>query len=241
MSQPQKFPSLSQEYAPDRWRVELHSHTHWSKDCVTKPETILRLCEMRRIDKIAITDHNTAEGALELHMFAPERIIVGEEIMTTQGELLGYFMTETVPPGLTPEETIRRLRVQGAVISVSHPFDRLRKGAWEEEDLTRIINDVDAIEIFNARCVFPADNGKAVEYAKWRGILGTVGSDAHSNAEYGHAVELLKPFSNPAEFLHALETADAERRYSSPFVHVSSKAAKWAKKLKLKPRLWAGG
>ena len=241
MSQPQKFPALSQAYAPVRWRVELHSHTHWSKDCVTKPETILRLCETRRIDKIAITDHNTADGALEMHQFAPERIIVGEEIMTTQGELLGYFMTETVPAGLTPQETIRRLREQGAVISVAHPFDRLRKGAWEEDDLTRIINDVDAIEVFNARCVFPDDNRKAVEYAKRCGVLGTVGSDAHSDVEYGRSVRLLKPFSTPAEFLQALETADAERRYSSLLVHVSSSAAKWAKKLKLKPRLWAGG
>lgn len=226
---------------PVRWRVDLHSHTHWSKDCVTKPETILRLCEQRKIDKIAITDHDTAEGALELYSYAPERIIVGEEIMTTQGELLGYFLTETVPPGLTPQETIRRLRDQGAVISVSHPFDRLRKGAWDEEDLARIIHDVDAIEVFNARCVFPGDNRKASEYARKCGVLGTVGSDAHSKVEYGRAVELLKPFSNAAEFLDALATADTERRYSSLLVHVSSKTAKWAKKLKLKPRLWAGG
>lgn len=241
MKREQELPSLVDAFAPRHWRVDLHSHTHWSKDCVTKPETILRLCELRGIDKIAITDHNTAEGALELHAYAPERVIVGEEIMTTQGELLGYFLTETVPPGLSPQETIRRLRDQSAVISVSHPFDRLRKGAWEEEDLARIIPEVDAIEIFNARCVFPGDNRKASDYARNHGVPGTVGSDAHSEVEYGRAVELLKPFYNATEFLQSLATADAERRYSSLFVHVSSKTAKWAKKLKLKPRLWAGG
>ncbi len=241
MTQIASQPSSLGTVALDRLRVELHSHTHWSKDCLTTPATILQLCEKRRVDKIAITDHNTAEGALELHALAPERVIVGEEIMTTQGELLGYFMTESIPAGLTPQETIRRLRRQGAAISVSHPFDRLRKGAWEEADLLRIIHDVDAIEIFNARCVFREDNLKAAKFASERRILGTVGSDAHSSVEYGRAVSLLHPFSNAAEFLQALGSAEAERRYSSWLVHVSSKTAKWAKKLKLKPRLWEGG
>jgi predicted metal-dependent phosphoesterase TrpH len=233
--------SQRKDSSPHLWRVELHSHTHWSKDCVIAPETILRLCAQRGVDRIAITDHNTAEGALEMHATAPDKVIVGEEIMTTQGELLGYFMTESIPAGLTPQEAIRRLRQQGAAISVSHPFDRLRKGAWDESDLLRIIPEVDAIEVFNARCVFAGDNRKAVEFAQRVGVLGTVGSDAHSKVEYGRAVELLKPFTNAQEFVEALRTADAERRYSSLLVHVSSKTAKWAKKLKLKPRLWEDG
>jgi predicted metal-dependent phosphoesterase TrpH len=241
MRRTEALQSLTTSFAPGRWRVELHSHTHWSKDCIVKPETILRLCQLRGIDRVAITDHNTADGALEMHAFAPDKVIVGEEIMTTQGELLGYFMTETVPPGLTPEETIRRLRRQGAVISVSHPFDRLRKGAWEEQDLMRIVHEVDAIEVFNARCMFGEDNVKAVQFARKHGVCGTFGSDAHSSVEYGRAVALMNPFNNAAEFLAALETSKADCRYSSWFVHVSSKTAKWSKKLGLKPRLWSGG
>src|ERR1051325_3227419 len=141
----------------ERWNVDLHSHTLWSKDCLSKFETIIELCRRRGVDRIAITDHNTAEGALAMQKIAPDVVIVGEEIMTTEGEILAYFLTESIPAKLTPNETIRRLRDQGAVISVSHPFDRLRKGAWGEEALTRIADQVDAIEIFNARCLYTED------------------------------------------------------------------------------------
>nr|PZN57470.1 MAG: hypothetical protein DIU68_04075 [Chloroflexota bacterium] len=225
----------------DRINIELHSHTLWSKDCLTQFKTILRLCDQRGIDRIAITDHNTAEGALELQRLAPERVIVGEEIMTTQGELLAYFVRETVPPGLTPLETIKRLRDQGAAISVSHPFDRFRKGAWEEADLLRIIEHVDAIEVFNARCMFPQDNAKALAFARRHGLRGTVGSDAHTSPEYGRALTRLKPFTDAESFIAALDDAEYVQRLSSVMVHVGSKAAKWAKKLGLRPRLWAGG
>lgn len=225
----------------DRWNVELHSHTLWSKDCIVSFETILRLCEQRGIDKIAITDHNTADGALALQKIAPERVIVGEEIMTTQGEILAFFVQESIPAGLTPEATIARLREQGAVISVSHPYDRLRKGAWEEADLRRIIDHVDAIEIFNARCIYREDNEKALAFARQHGLTGTVGSDAHSAVEYGRAYMRMTPFSDAASFLESLRAAEHVDRYSAVFVHGSSTLAKWLKKLGLKPRLWAGG
>lgn len=224
-----------------RINVDLHSHTLWSKDCLTSFERILRICDQRGIDRIAITDHNTAEGALALHKLAPERIIVGEEIMTTHGEILAYFVRETVPPGLSPMETIRRLRDQGAAISVSHPFDRLRKGAWEEADLLQIIEHVDAIEIFNARCMFPQDNGKALAFAQKHNLLGTAGSDAHTGPEYGKAMTRLRPFDDAESFVDALRDAEFLKRLSPLHVHFGSKAAKWSKKLGLRPRLWEGG
>lgn len=223
------------------WRVELHTHTRWSKDCIVTAKTILRLCDKRGIDRIAITDHNTAEGALEVQRLAPERVIVGEEIMTDQGELLGYFMKESIPPGLSPDETIKRLRDQGAVISVSHPFDRLRKGAWHEADLLRIIDRVDAIEVFNARCIFTADNVKALHFAQKHSLIGTVGSDAHSRPEYGRATLSMKPFDDAESFLDSLHDAQAANRYSSVLVHLHSKTAKWSKKLGFRQRLWEGG
>src|SRR5690349_11787320 len=107
-----------------RWKVELHSHTFYSKDSLTNLEMMIETCRKRGIDRIAITDHNTAEGALALAKLAPDLIIPGEEIMTPQGEILAFFVRETIPPGLSPVETIQRLRDQGAVISVSHPYDR---------------------------------------------------------------------------------------------------------------------
>lgn len=224
------------------WRVDLHNHTKWSKDCLVEFDTIIKLSEKRKLDRIAITEHNTAQGGLEMKKIAPELVIVGEEIMTTEGEILAFFVKETVPAGLSPEATIRHLRDQNAVISVSHPFDRLRKGAWEEADLLRIAPLVDAIEIFNARCMFPADNFKAEEFAKAHGVLGTAGSDSHTKPEYGTALTLMRPFEDdPEDFLDALRSAEYVKRLSSPFVHVGSKTAKWSKKLGLKPRMWEGG
>lgn len=225
----------------ERWNVDLHSHTLWSKDCLTSFETIIRLCRKRGVDRIAITDHNTAEGALALQKIAPELVIVGEEIMTNQGEILGYFVTESVPAGLAPEETIKRLRDQGAVISVSHPFDRYRKGAWEENDLRRIMGLVDAIEVFNARCVRPEDNARAAAFARQNDLTGTVGSDAHTSVEYGQATTRLVPFYDAVSFREALQSAEYVERLSPAYVHFGSTYAKWMKRLGLKPRLWAGG
>ncbi len=226
----------------ERWKVDLHSHTLWSKDSLTSFDTILRACKERNIDRIAITDHNTAEGALALQKLAPDLIIVGEEIMTTQGEILAYFVKESIPAGLTPEETIRRLRDQKAVISVAHPFDRLRKGAWQENDLRRIADKVDAIEIFNARCIYPSDNDRALAFAQEHHLPGTAGSDGHSSPEYGMAMVQMQPFEGAGDFLASLQQASSYIRRSSPiYVHLFSKSAKWMKKLGLRQRLWEGG
>jgi len=218
------------------WTIELHSHTHYSKDSVVKFETIQHICHQRQIDKIVITDHNTAEGALAFQKIAPQLVIVGEEIMTTKGELLGYFMQETIPAGLTPRDTIRALRAQGAIISVSHPFDELRKGAWFEHDLLEIIHEVDAIETFNARCVVDRYNDRAKAFAKQHGLLGTVGSDAHLPQEYGMTVARVQPFQTPQEFLQALQAATTQEHLSPSYVHVGSSLAKWSRKLNLIPQ-----
>ena len=219
------------------WRVETHSHTTWSKDSLTSLEVILCLCRERDITRIAITDHNTAEGALAMQQMAPELVIVGEEVMTTQGELLAWFLRESVPPGLTPDETIKRLRDQGAVISVSHPFDRLRHGAWRQDQLERIVDKVDAIEVFNARCLYAQDNERARQFARTHGLPGSVGSDAHSGPEYGRTLQLMRPFAqDPKDFLDALRSAGQLCRLSSPLVHFNSTAAKWVKRLGLRGR-----
>ncbi len=215
------------------WNVELHSHTLYSMDSRTRLESVIRVCQRRGIDRIAITDHNTAEGALALAKLAPDLIIPGEEILTTKGELLAYFIRETIPPLLTPAETIRRLREQGAVISVSHPFDRLRKGAWEEPDLLEIVDQVDALEIFNSRCIFGADNFKALAFAQTHGKPGTVGSDAHIPYELGRATLRMQPFEGAGDFHAALRSAAPVTRLSPAWVHAASKFAKYTRKLGL--------
>ncbi len=215
----------------ETWRVELHAHTIYSRDCLVTPEQIVAACRRKGIHRIVVTDHNTIAGAVRARELAPAMVIVGEEIMTTQGELLAFFVEEEVPPGLSPQETIARLRAQGAVISVSHPYDRLRKGAWREEDLLTIIEQVDALEVFNARCIFPSDNARALAIAQRYDRLQTVGSDAHTTRELGQALVEIPPFNGPESFKAALAQARFHTRLSSPFIHFASTYAKWVKRL----------
>jgi predicted metal-dependent phosphoesterase TrpH len=223
------------------WKVELHSHTLYSKDSLTTLEKVIESCQRLKIDKIAITDHNSAEGALRLAQMAPDLIIVGEEIMTPLGEILAFFVKETIPAGLSPAETIKRLRDQKAVISVSHPYDRLRKGAWEEADLLKIIDQVDALEVFNARCIFPEDNVKAMKLAQQYHKLMTVGSDAHIPYEYGHALLEMTPFESAGDFYESLKTAKQIAHSSPPWVHLGSSYAKYMRKLGLRKLPVGGG
>ncbi len=217
-------------------RVELHTHTRYSKDCLVTPETVIATCRRKGIDRLAVTDHNSISGALRLKELAPELIIIGEEIMTTEGELLAFFMREWVPPGLTPQETLTRLRDQGAFISVSHPFDRLRRGARDEASLIEIIDEVDALEVFNARCTFDADNAAALALAQRYDKLQTVGSDSHTAREMGRATVEIAPFDS-AETLRAhLPTARLHTSLSSVWIHFASTYAKWVRRLGLRPR-----
>ena len=216
--------------------LELHSHTYASGDCLMRPADILRTCARKGVDRLAVTDHNTLTAALEMQRLTPELVIVGEEIMTTQGELLGYFLKEEIPAGLSPTETIARLRAQGAAISVSHPFDRLRKGAWREADLAAILEYVDAIEVFNARCIFAEDNARALAFAKAHHKPGTVGSDAHTHMELGQATLSLERAGTPAELIAGFAVGQTRTRLSSPLIHFASTFAKRWKRLR---RRWA--
>lgn len=211
--------------------VELHSHTEYSEDCLMRPADIVRTCARVGLDRLAVTDHNRIGGALAVQALAPALVIVGEEIMTAHGELLAYFVREEVPPGLSPAETIARLRAQGCAISVSHPFDRLRKGAWRPADLAAIAPLVDAIEVFNARCIYPEDNARALAFAREHGKLGTVGSDAHSHRELGRAVLQMPAAGSAAELLTGLAVGQSRTRLSSPAIHFTSRFAKTWKRL----------
>jgi predicted metal-dependent phosphoesterase TrpH len=212
--------------------LELHCHTIYSKDSLFKPEQIIQTCDRKGIDRIAITDHNSIVGAVKVKEISPERVIVGEEIFTTNGELLGYFVQERIPPGLNPDETIERLREQNAFISVSHPFDAYRKGAWNQNDLLDIVDKIDAIETFNARCMLSRFNLEAEEFAEKHGLLKTVGSDAHHPAELGKARLITNEFIDSVGFSQALVDARQNCRLSSPLVHFYSRYAVWYKKRK---------
>src|SRR5688572_6110711 len=153
------------------WKVDLHAHTIYSRDGLTPVAAVIERARGVGLDKIAITEHNNLAGALAAKKLAPDLVIVGEEIKTTHGEIIAYFVKECVPRGLSPQETIRRLREQGAVISLPHPLDSLRRSAMGRENVLEIIDQVDAVEVLNARCVRASDNLAAAELALAHGKL----------------------------------------------------------------------
>lgn len=212
-------------------KLEFHCHTEFSADSLVKITELIRVAREKKIDRIVVTDHNCISGALMASELAPDLIIPGEEIMTTRGELLAAFVSELVPRGLTPIEAIQRLRDQGAFISVSHPFDSSRGGSWDENDLVEITPLIDAIEIFNSRCLSMKENQRAARFAKKFGLLGTAGSDAHSLYELGRSTQVLSDFTDAQGLKLALKTAEYKVMMSPFWVHFMSSWAKWMKRL----------
>ena len=214
-------------------KTEFHCHTLHSKDSLVRPAELVAVCRRKGIDRVIITDHNSIAGALEARRLDPERVIVGEEIMTTKGEILAAFLIEEIPSMLTPRETIRRLRAQGAFISVSHPFDFTRRGHWEEDDLLEIVPQIDAIETFNARCLLPGMNRRAAAFAERHGIPSTAGSDAHTLFELGRAVLTLPKFKSGDDLRSVIHEGipDLRRtgilaRFASRYAVIHKKAGK---------------
>jgi predicted metal-dependent phosphoesterase TrpH len=216
---------------PSKLRVEFHCHTIHSVDSLTKLLDLIAAAKRRRIDRLVITDHNTIAGAIEAQKIAPELVIIGEEILTHEGELLAAYVKEKIPAGLPSGEAIGRLKDQGAFISVSHPFDNWRGKWWFLPDLLRVKGQVDAIEVFNSRCFPPYFNERAAAFAHKYSILGTVGSDAHSIYELGRATMLIPEFDGAEEFRQSLPEAEFETRRSSLLVRLISRYAVLRKQL----------
>jgi hypothetical protein len=149
-----------------------------------------------------VTDHDTAEGALRLHEIAPSRIIVGEEIHTTSGEIIGLFLKETIQPWLSTMETIERIKDQGGLVFLPHPFDGLRGAVLDKHTRDEIYESIDIVEVYNSRNVFPWTNWKAAKFAAEKGILGGAGSDAH----WGALTWLSNLLNLPTTFSQSLPT-----------------------------------
>jgi predicted metal-dependent phosphoesterase TrpH len=213
-------------------KVEFHCHTNASEDSLTRPVDLVKAARRKGLDRLIITDHNSITGAVTAQALDPQLVIVGEEIMTTRGEILASFVKEEIPANLSPKDTIRRLKEQGAFISISHPFDELRKGGWQEPDLLEILPDVDAIEVYNSRCMYPRFNQRAQAFAEKHAIPGTVGSDAHAAFEVGRSVLLLDPFTGPEEMRAVIRRAIPQVKWSPWWIHLVSRYASSVKKLK---------
>jgi predicted metal-dependent phosphoesterase TrpH len=213
-------------------RIEFHCHTIFSKDSLTRPADLVKACRRKGIDRVVVTDHNTIAGARAAQAIDPELVIVGEEIATTRGEILAAFVSEEIPKGLTPQATLRRLKDQGAFISVSHPFDRWRSGHWQEEDLLDILPEIDAIEVYNSRCMLPQFNRQAWQFAEKHQLAGTVGSDAHTAFELGRSLLELEPFEGPEGLRGVIRRGVPKVKRSSAWIHLTSRYAVVYKSLK---------
>jgi len=213
--------------------IDLHVHTRYSRCSSLSPERIEPIALQRGIDVVAITDHNTMQGARAVAFCSSRiKVIVGEEIRTTQGELIGYFLNEEIPAGLSPQETIAEIRRQGGLVSVPHPFDRLRSSRLQPDALSEIINWIDMLETFNARDIFTRRDERLIVRALEAGVVPVAGSDAHFGIEIGRARVIMQPFSTPQEFLENLRGAATMTHKSPLWVHGATKLLRLYKKMR---------
>jgi glycosyltransferase involved in cell wall biosynthesis len=198
--------------------VDLHMHTDHSWDCATPVEVLLETARRQGLGAIAVTDHNEISGALEAAAKAAEygvKVIVGEEVKTaSQGEVIGLFISEKIPKGLTMEETVAEIKRQGGVVYVPHPFDRMHS-VPDYEHLLTILDDVDAIEIYNPRVAIGSFNEEAERFAAKYRVLAGAGSDSHVAQGLGSVRVRMPDFDGPEEFVEALRSAEIVTKRSS--------------------------
>ena len=207
--------------------ADLHTHTEHSHDCTTPVEALLDQAEARGLGTIAITDHNTFAGAKEALELARGRaitVIPGEEVKTQTGEVIGLFLREEIPRGLAMAETIDRIREQGGLVYLPHPFDRLH-AIPDARTLHRHLGELDVFEVYNSRLFFDAYNDEALRFARKYNLTMGAGSDAHVLQGIGTALVRMRAFETPEEFLQSLRSAEIVRR---PKSLVYLQGLKWA-------------
>jgi len=227
--------------------VDLHVHTCASVDCGTPVEDVARACIEAGIDCVAITDHNEIDGALALRDLGKVRVIVGEEVRTTHGELQGLFLSAHIPGGLSPVETIDRIKGQGGLVCMPHPFIRTpyssRKNLGHSNNgvfvpspklaginglLTEdVLSRLDMMETINSRTPLKWNWAACRKLASLCGLPQTAGSDAHTVREVGRARMQMDDFSDAASFLESVKRATISGQASSIFVHYSSTMARF--------------
>jgi len=213
-------------------KADFHIHTKYSPDCNSPLDQIINRCLKVDINCIAIADHGTIEGALKMQDRAPFRVIVAEEILTPRGEIMGMFLKECVPSGLPIKETISRIKAQGGLIAIPHPFSTFRPSALNNELVEKWVDKIDVIEVFNARSLLHRSSAKAQSFAKKYGIPGSAGSDAHTPNEIGNAYVEMPEFNGKDDFLQALAKGKIVGHRTNPLVHFNSVWARLKSDLK---------
>lgn len=217
-------------------KVDMHCHTRLSADSLNDPRRLVETAASRGIGALCVTDHNGLKNALALSQMSdlPIKVIPSEEVKSSEGEIIGYFLSDLVPKGLTPEETVKRIKGQGGLVCVPHPFDTMRTASrLQTPALDRLVQNglVDILEVFNARSINPEDNRRALEYARTHDLAMSAGSDAHTLMEVGRAYMEVPAFSSADEFLVALRQGKVNGVLSSKLIHLGSTWARVAKTL----------
>jgi predicted metal-dependent phosphoesterase TrpH len=216
--------------------ADLHMHTSWSHDCAVDPADLIMYAEANGLGAIAVTDHNTFGGALETVELARDHelvVIPGEEIKTDgQGEVIGLFLQEEIPRGLSFADTVEAIKEQGALVYLPHPFDRLHS-IPEPATLQRHLADIDVFEVYNARLLFEAYNEEALRFARKYNLTAGAGSDAHVLQGVGTGALRMRAFEGAEEFLLSLRSAQVLRRPRS-LVYLQS--LKWMAQAKERVR-----
>jgi predicted metal-dependent phosphoesterase TrpH len=186
-------------------RIDLHLHSRYSHDGRSTLEELIERCAECGLDRIALTDHNTVEGALALAEIAPDLAIVGEEAKTREGEVIGLFITRRLPPYMRAEDVMDMIHEMGGLTYVPHPLDRHRSN-FSAERIAELAGRIDIIETYNAWCE-PAENQAAARLAKDLKKVSATGSDAHAASELGRSWMEIEDYTTPQDFLEKLRSA----------------------------------
>jgi len=200
-------------------------------DCTMSLEQIIARCLKVGINCLSVADHNTIAGALKMKEMAPFSIIVGEEILTLDGEIIGFFLKQEIPSKLSVKETIARIKAQNGLVCIPHPYDRLRLSVFRDQIFEDIMSDVDIIEVFNARSLSPGSSTRAAKLAQKYGKLASAGSDAHTLPEIGNAYVEMPRFNDKDEFLASLAKGKIFGNKSNPTAHFVSTWNRFKKRI----------
>jgi predicted metal-dependent phosphoesterase TrpH len=216
--------------------ADFHIHTRFSRDSILSEETFIRAALERGLTHVAVTNHNNVEGAVAVRdavraLGVSNRltVILGEEVSTADGEVVGLFLQRTIPRGLSADETADEIHAQGGLVSIPHPFDPFRASHIREVPLTRLAaaGKIDAVEIFNSRVTFQRHNLRAAEFAAAHGIPGIAASDSHAGYEVAMSTNVLPPFATAAELKAVLPLNQWHASRSTVLVHLTTRYAVW--------------
>jgi predicted metal-dependent phosphoesterase TrpH len=225
--------------------ADFHIHTRFSRDSILAEEKFVRIAIERGLTHVAVTNHNNVEGAIavrdkvaELGLADRLTVILGEEVSTADGEVVGVFLQRTIPRGLSADETADAIHEQGGLVSIPHPFDPFRASHIRREPLERLAEagKIDMVEVFNSRVTFGRHNQEAAEFAARHRIPGIACSDSHSSFEIAMSFNALPSFDTAEELRAGLAENEWHGSRSTVLIHLTTRWAVWSNVV----RRWLG-